>query len=186
MVCEIMLLEMALRGRGGQGVVTAGELMVKAMVIEGKYAQSIPFYGGERRGAPVSSFLRLSDQPIFLHSHISNPDGVAVFDSSLMQLINVTEGMKSSGFLLINTSESKKWWKNEYIVDATSIAKELGLVVAGWAVVNTTMIGALAKVLGMPSLSSLEEAVKEEFPGKIGELNAEAVERGYKGVKKVD
>lgn len=181
-----MLLEIALRGRGGQGVVTAGELMVKAMVLEGKYAQSIPFYGGERRGAPVASFLRLSNQPILIHSHISNPDGVVVFDPSLLQLINVTEGMKESGFLLINTSESKKWWKNEYIVDATSIAKELGLVVAGWAVVNTAMIGALAKVIGMPSLSALEEAVKDEFSGKIGELNAEAVERGYKEVKKVD
>ena len=181
-----MLLELALRGRGGQGVVTAGELMVKSMVIEDEYAQSIPFYGGERRGAPVVSFLRLSDQPIFLHREVYNSDGVAVFDPSLMEIMNVIEGIKDSGFLLINTPEPKKWWRNEYIVDATSIAKELELVVAGWAVVNTAMIGALAKVLGKPSLNSLEEAVKEEFPGKIGELNAEAVDRGYKGVRKVD
>lgn len=181
-----MLIELALRGRGGQGVVTAGELVVKAMVMEDKYAQSIPFYGGERRGAPVVSFLRLSDQPIFLHREVYNPDGVAVFDPSLVQLMNVVEGIRENGFLLVNTPEAKRWWKNEYIVDATSIAKELSLVVAGWAVVNTVMIGALAKVLGQPSLTSLEEAVKEEFPGKLGELNAEAVERGYKEVRKVD
>jgi len=181
-----MLLELALRGRGGQGVVTAGELMVKAMVLEDKYAQSIPFFGGERRGAPVVSYLRLSDQPIFLHREVYNPDGIAVFDPSLMQIMDVTEGIKEKGFLLVNSPEPKRWWINEYIVDATSIAKELGLVIAGWAVINTAMVGALAKVLGMPSLSSLEEAVKEEFPGKIGELNAEAIERGYKEVKRVD
>ncbi|BFI73908.1 2-oxoacid:acceptor oxidoreductase family protein [Sulfurisphaera ohwakuensis] len=181
-----MLIEIALRGRGGQGVVTAGELMVKATVLEDKYAQSIPFYGGERRGAPVVSFLRLSDKPVLLHREVYNPDGVAVFDPSLTKIMDVKQGIKEDGFLLINTSEAKKIWKNEYIVDATSIAKDLGLVIAGWAVVNTTMIGALAKILGMPSLTSLEEAIKEEFPGKLGELNAEAIERGYKEVKKVD
>lgn len=181
-----MLLELALRGRGGQGVVTAGEMVVKASVLEDSYAQSIPFYGGERRGAPVVSFLRISDQPIFLHREVYNPDGVVVFDSSLIQVINVTEGIKESGFLLINTPEPKRWWKNEYIVDATSIAKDLNLIVAGWAVVNTAMIGALAKVLGRPSISSLEKVVKEEFPGKLGELNAEAVERGYKEVRRID
>ncbi|MCH4816364.1 MAG: 2-oxoacid:acceptor oxidoreductase family protein [Saccharolobus sp.] len=180
------LIELALRGRGGQGIVTAGELVTKAMVLEDKYAQSIPFFGGERRGAPVVSFLRLSDKPILLHREVYNPDGVAIFDTSLIQIINVTEGLKENGFLLLNTNTPKRIWKNEYIVDATSIAKELGLVVAGWAVVNTAMIGALVKILGQPSLHSLEEAVKEEFPGKIGELNAEAVEMGYKEVKRVD
>jgi len=181
-----MLVELALRGRGGQGVVTAGELLVKAEVLDDKYGQSIPFYGGERRGAPVISYVRLSDQPIFLHREVYNSDGVAVFDPSLFKIMNITEGIKESGFLLINSSQPKRIWKREYIVDATNIAKELGLVVAGWTVVNTTMVGALAKVLGQPTLASLEEAVKEEFHGKLGELNAEAVERGYKEVRLVD
>ncbi|WP_338604560.1 2-oxoacid:acceptor oxidoreductase family protein [Sulfolobus tengchongensis] len=182
----MMLIELALRGRGGQGVVTAGELIVKALVLEDKYGQSIPFYGGERRGAPVVSFIRLSDKPILLHREVYNPDGVAVFDPSLLQIVNVTEGLKGNGFLLLNTPEAKRAWKNEYIVNATSIAKELGLVIAGWAVVNTAMVGALVRILGQPSLTALEEAVKDQFSGKLGELNVEAVERGYKEVKRVD
>ncbi|ARM76888.1 2-oxoacid:acceptor oxidoreductase family protein [Acidianus manzaensis] len=181
-----MLKEISLRGRGGQGVVTAGELLVKASILEDEYGQSIPFYGGERRGAPVVTFVRLSENPILLHREVYNPDGVAVFDPSLLSILNVTEGLKDTGFLLVNTSIPKKLVKNEYIVDATTIAKNLGLTIAGWAVVNTALIGAISKILGKPSLKSLEEAIEEEFEGKLGELNAEAAELGYKEVKKVD
>ncbi|AWR98044.1 pyruvate synthase [Acidianus sulfidivorans JP7] len=181
-----MLKEISLRGRGGQGVVTAGELLVKAAVLEDEYGQSIPFYGGERRGAPVVTFVRLSEEPILLHREVYNPDGVVVFDPSLFSILNVTEGLKDTGFLLVNTPVPKKLANNEYIIDATSIAKKLGLIVAGWTVVNTTMVGAVAKILGKPSLNSLEEAIKEEFPGKVGELNAEAAELGFKEVRKVD
>jgi len=79
-----------------------------------------------------------------------------------------------------------KVWKNTYVVDATGIAKDLGLVVAGWAVVNTAMAGALANLLHTIKLDSLEEVVKETFPGKLGELNAEAVDLGYRTVRRVD
>lgn len=181
-----LIEEISLFGRGGQGVVTAGELLVSAAVKDGLYGQSIPFYGGERRGAPVRSDVRISDEPLYLHRRTYNPDVVAVFDSTLLDILKVTEGLKEDGSMLINSKRLLKVWKNTYVVDATGIAKDLGLVVAGWAVVNTAMAGALANLLHTIKLDSLEEVVKETFPGKLGELNAEAVDLGYRTVRRVD
>jgi len=90
------MLEISLKGRGGQGVVTAGELLVSAAIKEGIYGQSIPFYGGERRGAPVTSEVRVSKEPIFMHRRVYNPDIIAVFDPSLINLENLLEGLKNT------------------------------------------------------------------------------------------
>ncbi len=166
---------------------TAGEVLVASSISEGYYGQSIPFYGGERRGAPVTSEVRLSKEPIFLHRRVYNPDVVAVFDPSLFSVLNPLEGLKENGKVLVNTANPRKVWKETYVVDATRIAQDVGLVIAGWAVVNTAMVGALANLLrDYVDLEALEEVVKEEFPGKLGELNAEAISLGYRGVKRVD
>ncbi|BBL46512.1 MULTISPECIES: 2-oxoacid:acceptor oxidoreductase family protein [Metallosphaera] len=180
------MIEISLKGRGGQGVVTAGELLTKAVIAEGKYAQSIPFFGGERRGAPVSSEVRVSDKPIPLHRRVYNPDVVTVFDTTLLEILNPLEGIKENGVLIINSDNPKKYWKNTYYVNATEIARGLGLVVAGWSVVNTAMLGALVKVTGITDPELLEEAVMEEFPGKIGELNAKAILLGSREVRALD
>ncbi|MCI2414775.1 MAG: 2-oxoacid:acceptor oxidoreductase family protein [Candidatus Aramenus sp.] len=181
------MIELSIKGRGGQGVVTAGELLVASSISEGYYGQSIPFYGGERRGAPVTSEVRLSKEPIFLHRRVYNPDVVAVFDAFLFSATNPLEGLKENGKVLMNSSNPRKVWRETYVVDATKIAQDIGLVIAGWAVVNTAMVGALASLLKeYVDLDALEEVVKEEFPGKLGEMNAEAVSLGYRGVKKVD
>ncbi|WP_048057593.1 2-oxoacid:acceptor oxidoreductase family protein [Metallosphaera cuprina] len=180
------MIEISLKGRGGQGVVTAGELLTKSVIAKGKYAQSIPFFGGERRGAPVSSEVRISDEPIPLHRRVYNPDVVVVFDTTLIPLINPLEGLKDNGILLINSDNPKKYWKNTYYVNATEIARSLGLVVAGWSVVNTAMLGALAEMTKVVEPELLETSVMEEFPGKLGELNAKAVFLGTKEVKSLD
>ncbi|MEM0202012.1 MAG: 2-oxoacid:acceptor oxidoreductase family protein, partial [Candidatus Micrarchaeaceae archaeon] len=96
------MIEIILRGRGGQGVVTAGELLVKAAVSENKYGQSIPFFGGERRGAPVVSYVRLSDSKITMHRNVYNPEMVAVFDSSLFNVMDPLEGLTSNGIVVLN------------------------------------------------------------------------------------
>ena len=181
-----MLEEISLKGRGGQGVVTAGELLVASAIKQGYYAQSIPFYGGERRGAPVTSDVRISNEPILLHSHVYNPDIVAVFDSSLLHIMNVTENLKPEGVVIINSKQPYKVGPHTYVVDATDIAKELGLVIAGWPVVNTAMAGAIANVTRTIDLDDLEETIKETFEGKLGELNAEAAYRGFKEVRRID
>ncbi|EZQ11237.1 MULTISPECIES: 2-oxoacid:acceptor oxidoreductase family protein [Acidianus] len=179
------MLEISLKGRGGQGVVTAGELLAKGAIIEGLFAQSVPFFGGERRGAPVSSEVRVSDSPIPLHRRVYNPDMVAVFDPSLMEILRPLEGIKNDGILVINSNSPKSYWKNTYFLDATAIAMSIGLTIGGWSVVNTAMLGAMVKVSRIVDVNAIEDAVKEEFPGKLGEINAEAVEMGYKEVSLV-
>ncbi|AWR99200.1 2-oxoacid:acceptor oxidoreductase family protein [Metallosphaera hakonensis] len=180
------MIEISLKGRGGQGVVTAGELLTRAVIAKGKYAQSIPFFGGERRGAPVSSEVRISDEPISLHRRVYNPDVVTVFDTTLISLMNPLEGIKDNGILLINSDNPKKYWKNTFYLNATDIARSLGLVVAGWSVVNTAMLGALVQVTKVVEPELVEESVKETFPGKLGELNAKAIYLGWKEVKALD
>ena len=181
----VMRLEIVLRGRGGMGVVTAGEILVKAAVLEGKYGQSIPSYGGERRGAPVTSYVRLSDEPIYIHREVYNADLIGVFDPSLFKVMNPLENLKEDGILVINTKTPQKLWKKTFYLDAVEIAEKLNLIIAGWRLVNIPMVGAIARITGMISLDAIEEAVKEEFEGKLGETNAEAAKLGYEMVREV-
>jgi len=178
------VIEISLHGRGGQGVVAAGELLVKGAVKQGIYAQSIPFFGGERRGAPVRSGVRISDSPIYTHESIKDADIMAIFDVSLLDVVDL-HILKDGGSLLINSPSPKKIVQNTYYVDATSIAKSLGLVIAGWPLVNTPLMGALAKISGIVNVEDLEAIAIEQF-GRRGELNAKAIELGANGVRKLD
>ncbi len=182
-----MLIELRFHGRGGMGVVTAAELLVSAALREGLYGQSIPMFGPERRGAPVVVFARVSDRPIRLHSRVEHPHIVAVFDYRLAEFIDVTKGFKGDLLLMnapsFNELPSSLKASKLAVVDATEIAVKLKLVVAGWPVVNTAMLGALAKASELVSLNSIVEAIKERWPGRIGELNAEAAHRAYQEVQ---
>ena len=176
--------EIRIHGRGGQGGVTAAELLAHAAFMEGKWAQSFAFFGAERRGAPVEAFLRIADKPNPIRSRIYKPDYVLVFDPKLLEIVRVTEGLKKDGTIIINTTKNPEeigiTGHRVATVDATGIALELNLLVAGLPVVNTTMTGAFAGATGEIKLESVMEAIRKRWPGPVGEKNAEAAARAYK------
>ena len=175
-----MFVELRLHGRGGQGIVTASEMLVEAATIDGYYGQSIPIFGAERRGAPVTASARVSDRPIRRHSQIYSPDIVAVFDPLFLFKGEVTAGLKDNGTIVVNHKSRPEISKYKvYVVDATRIAVENNLVVAGWAVVNTAMLGAIAKVLGFISQGALEKVVRMRWSGDLCDRNLQAVIQAY-------
>jgi 2-oxoacid:acceptor oxidoreductase gamma subunit (pyruvate/2-ketoisovalerate family) len=183
-----VLKEIRIHGRGGQGSVTAAELLAHAAFVEGKSVQAIPFFGAERRGAPVKAFARVSDEPILVHSQIYNPDYVIVLDHAIYKVVDVTEGLKKGGMIIINTTKKPKevgmtGWRVA-TVDATGIALELNLLVAGLPVVNTAIIGAFAKATGEVKLTSVLKAIKDTWSGGAGEKNARAAELAYERLTK--
>jgi len=179
------MIEIRWHGRGGQGAVTSVELLALAAIEEGKYAQGFPAFGPERRGAPVMAYNRVSEKPIMIRSGIYHPDVVVVLDPSLVGLVNVTDGLKPDGLLIINTSkpapvirEQLKYKGKLATVDATHIAREeLGVPIA-----NTTMLGAVMKATKVLKLESLNEPIEERF-GKIAYKNKNALKRAFDDVK---
>ncbi len=177
-------VEIRFHGRGGQGAVTAATLLVAAALNEGKWGQAIPSFGAERRGAHVLAFARVSEKPVPIHSQVRWPKIIVVLDPGLLlveeERKRVLAGASSDTIIVANTPEPVNVGGVKlYYVDATRIARELGLVVAGWPVVNTSMLGALAKATGIVSIDSVLKAIKSYWPGRLGELNAEAAKRAY-------
>jgi pyruvate ferredoxin oxidoreductase gamma subunit len=170
------MYEIRLHSRGGQGGVTAAKLLALAAFRDGKYATAAPFYGAERRGAAVVSYIRLDDRPIKVYSQIRHPDLVIVLDASVMETVNVLEGIKPDGTVLINSPHpvAMEGHPTSY-VDLTGIALSLGLVIAGSPILNTPLIGALAR-LGLVSRESARGAIMETF---ADERNVQAAERAY-------
>jgi pyruvate ferredoxin oxidoreductase gamma subunit len=184
-----MLKEIRIHGRGGQGGVTAAEMLARAAFKEGKWVQSFPFFGAERRGAPVKAFARISDEPILVRSQVYSPDYVVVLDSTLLQVIDVTEGMKKDGIVVVNATRKPEELTSlrgyrVATVDATGIALELRLIVAGLPVLNTPMLGAFAGATGEVKLETVMETIREEWTGAIGEKNAEGAAQAYKKLNK--
>lgn len=187
------MIEISWLGRGGQGVVFASRLLVEALTLEGKYAQSIIFFGAERRGAPVRAYNRISDSYIKYHHFVHIADILVVFSSELLSTTNVIDELKENGLLIVNAPsfDSIKQYipANRKIkvggVDATKIALGLNLKVAGIVVPNTIMLGAFSKLVGMPSLDSLLEAIRSKWADnpKLANLNMEAAKRGFKEAK---
>jgi pyruvate ferredoxin oxidoreductase gamma subunit len=184
-----MMKGIRFHGRGGEGVVIAAELLADAAFREGKGVQSFPYFGGERRGAPVSAFVRISDRPIRLRGPIYSPDYVVVL-SPFLAGVDVTDGIKKSGLLLINGPGRRKRYEFEghrvVKVDATKIAVKLGLVVAGFAVVNTVMLGAFARASKLVTIDSVKKAIIERWPSEVGEKNADAAMLGYMLLRGID
>jgi pyruvate ferredoxin oxidoreductase gamma subunit len=179
------MLEIRWHGRGGQGAVTSVELLALSAIEEGKYAQGFPSFGPERRGAPVTAFNRVDDAQIKIRSGIYHPDVVVVLDESLVGLVDVAEGLKPDGILLVNTTKSLEDLKKKIsfsgkiaVCDATGIAwKELGVPIT-----NTTMLGALVKVTGIVKIESLDNPLTRRF-GRIAPKNQAAAKRAYEEVK---
>jgi len=178
------LLEVRWHGRGGMGAVTSAELVARAAISEGKYAQSFPSFGPERRGAPVLAFLRISDAFIRIRTDIYEPDIVVVLDPGLLRAVDVTSGLKDKGKVIVNSSKSPADLKSEFgykwpvaTVNATKIAGET----IGMPITNTAMIGALIKVTGAAKMEALAEQLQERF-GARAKGNIEAMNRAYKEI----
>ena len=170
------MFEIRIHSRGGQGGVTAARLIALAAFRDGKYATACPFYGAERRGAPVVSFVRIDDRPIKVYSQIRAPDLVVVLDSSVMDVVDVLSGLKKDGSVLLNASHPVQLddWP-VYTVDLTGIALRENLVVAGSPILNTPVLGALARI-GIVSINSVKLAIREMF---TDERNVQAAETAY-------
>jgi 2-oxoacid:acceptor oxidoreductase gamma subunit (pyruvate/2-ketoisovalerate family) len=178
-----LLKEIIIHGRGGQGAVTAAQLLAHAAFFEGKWVQAFPYFGAERRGAPVKAFARMSDQPILMHSQIYDPDYVIILSPELTRIVNVTKGLKKDGLILMNTTKKPDEINLDAeriaTIDATGIAIELGLLVAGFPVVNTAIVGAFAKATSEIKLESFVKTIRETWSGSAGEKNARAAELAY-------
>ena len=176
-------IEIRWHGRGGQGGVTSAELIAQAAISEDKYAQAFPSFGPERRGAPVQAFDRIySEEPVRIRAEVIEPDVVVVLDPGLLPIVKVDSGLKDDGTVIINTKKTAAQIRDEFgikgklaIVNATLIAREE----LGVPIVNTTMLGALIKVIGIVKMESAHAPIMKRF-GRLGERNIKAMQRAYK------
>lgn len=177
--------ELIIIGRGGQGGVTAARILASAAVKDGKWGQAIPEFGAERRGAIVKSYVRISSLPVITHSGIKRADVLIVLSPDIMRLINIDELLKGpDSVVIVNSPTPIKTKYSTHWVDATSISEKLGLVVAGWHIVNVPMLGAFVRVTGLVSLNSLIESLSELIgKGDYVKLNIEAAKLGYAMVR---
>jgi len=180
------MFEVRIHGRGGQGVVTAAEMLSVAAFLEGKHTQAFPSFGSERTGAPVVAFCRISEEEIRLREPIQTPDALIVQDPTLFRALDVTEGLKGSGYLIVNTGRSFADIHIEPIVsrlpDGHAIATpatELALKFVNRPSPNTALLGAFAALVGVVSLHSVLNAIRHAFPGRVGEANVEAAKAAY-------
>ncbi len=165
------MLEIRFHSRGGQGGVVAGKLLSVALFKEGRHVQAFPTFGVERRAAPVQAFVRFDDQPIRIRTQIYNPDHIVILDQSLIQMMDVTQGLKPGGYIIINTESKPEDFHfsdnfKVVTVDATKIAVRNGLGSVTQPIVNTAILGAVAKVLKIVSIDSIAAAIEEDVPGK--------------------
>ncbi len=175
------MIEIRFHGRGGQGAVVASNLLADAAFREGKYVQAFPYFGVERRGAPVASFTRIDKNPIKIKSQVYTPNYIIVLDPTLMDVTDVTSGLDKDGVVLINSDKDPKYYNLSFktaTVDATSIAIENKLGSKMSPIVNTSILGAFAKISGEVMLESIILAIKENAPSKKEE-NIKAAKEAY-------
>ena len=183
------LVEIVFHGRGGQGAVTAANLLVAAALDDGnKGVQAFPFFGAERRGAPVRAFARISEEEIHLRSEIYEPDIVIVLDESIMDIVDVLKGLKKNGKILINsrTNPNDFDFSNKFdvaTVDATGIALKHEILVGGIPVVNTPILGSIPKLLNRVTLKSIQKNIKEKWSGELSKKNVNATQDAYDQVE---
>ena len=185
------IIEIRWHGRGGQGAKTVAEFLALVALNEGKYSQGFPEYGPERSGAPIKGYTRISEGRIKMHSAIYHPDIVLVLDSSLLDSVNVCDGLKEGGIVIINTTipipelEAKYSFlkgKKVWTLDANKIAKDE----IGKAIPNMPILGALVKASGVVKMDSVINDIRAEFTKKFSpkilEGNINAVKRAYEEV----
>jgi pyruvate ferredoxin oxidoreductase gamma subunit len=175
--------EISIHGRGGQGSLVLAQFMAIAALEDGKYGQAFPFLGGggERRGKPIIAYCRLDDHPIRLRSRVANPDYIILQDVTIFKEVNVLDGLKPGGMILINTDKSVAdlGLSGDFQVFAFS-ATDLAREILGLPIMNTALLGAFSAVTKELSLDAVLKAVRSRFPGDLGEKNARVVEESYK------
>jgi len=187
---EIKSTEVRWHARGGQGAVTASKLLAETALEEGKYFQGMPDYGAERSGAPIRAYTRISEAPIKPYCMVTEPNVVAVLDTTLIGVVDVIEGLKEDGIVLVNSNLSPGEVRSQigfkgkiYTVDATAIAMEA----LGRNLPNTPMLGALARVTGIVGKDSLAQKVRTKFGATMKEevvqANVKALEKSYDSVQ---
>jgi pyruvate ferredoxin oxidoreductase gamma subunit len=183
------MFQVRIHGRGGQGVVTAAELLSVAAYLEGGHAQAFPSFGSERMGAPVVSFCRIDDKEIRLREPILEPDALIVQDPTLFKAIDVCQGLRPTGYLLVNSNRSL----TELHLDAiakqlpgghvlTVPASELAHKYVGRPLPNAALLGAFARLTGIVQLKSVTTAIREAFGEKIAEANVAAATAAYDAI----
>ncbi len=183
------MVEIRFHGRGGQGTVVASKVLADALAKEGNYVQAYPEFGVERRGAPVFAFIRIDNKPIYDKSRIYAPDHVVVVDPTLVDAIDVTEGLKEGGVIIINSDKRPAEFKiaKKYrvaAINATGIAVKHKLGSLAAPIVNTAIVGAVIKILNLTKEESLLQAIREGIPSKP-EDNVAAAREAYELAEKV-
>ncbi len=189
-LASVKVFQVRIHGRGGQGVVTAAELLSVAAFVEGRNAQAFPTFGSERTGAPVVSFCRIDDKPIRVREPISEPDALIIQDPTLLHQVDLFAGLESDGYMLINSERSfEELGLGEFVkgfqperlltVPATALANEH----LGRPLPNGVMLGGFAALSGLVSVESVAGAIRERFHGKLGQANVVAVEAAYEYVQ---
>lgn len=180
------MLQVRIHGRGGQGVVSAAEMLSVAAFLEGKHAQAVPSFGSERMGAPVVSFCRIDEREIRLREPVLEPDALIVQDPTLFHAIDVFNGLTDDGYLLINSSRSADELGISEAVERLPEghvcivpATEIALKYVKRPVPNAVLLGSLAAVTGVIKLESVISAIETKFPGKVGEANITAARVAY-------
>ena len=183
-----MMTEIRLHGRGGQGVVSAAQLIADAAVLEGKYVQAFPEFGAERSGAPIAAYARVSDRPIEIHSFIRNPDVVVVVDRSMTSFKSTTSGLRKDGYFICNSEGAPEELRGKlglgpsvkvFALDATGIAMRS----IGRDFPNTPMLGILLRQTNLVGYDSLTKVLRERFKGAVLAGNEAALKLGYEGAK---
>ncbi len=184
-------IEVRWHGRGGQGAVTAASILAEAAYYEGyKGVTSAPFFGAERRGAPVIATTRFGWEPIRTFSLVETPDVVVVLDETLLTVVNVAAGIRPDGIVLINSTKPAEAIQldtaiNISTTNASAWAKEAGLIVAGTVLFNTTILGGFCKATGLISMESMEKALRHHFKGDAAERNVEGARLAYRGTSRL-
>ncbi|MEK7242242.1 MAG: pyruvate ferredoxin oxidoreductase subunit gamma [Planctomycetota bacterium] len=178
------MIEIRIHGRGGQGIVTSGELIGFAAFSDGKYAQAYPSFGSERMGSPVTTYVRIDDCPIRTRTLIYNPDFIIIQDSTLLATEPVLDGLKPKGLVLVNTKKSADALGLDLNSRVLTIpATELAMEALGRPIVNTTILGAFAAASGAISLEGIRSALEHRFTKELAEKNLKAATKGYNFVK---
>ena len=180
------MFQIRIHGRGGQGVVTAAELLSIAAFREGKHAQAFPSFGSERMGAPVLAYCRIADREIRSREPIMEPDALIIQDPTLLHSVDVFGGLSPRGYILLNSSRSfEALGIGEFVAaypagHALCVpATELARVHIGRPIPNAALLGAFAALTGVLSLQAVTAAIHDKFPGRVGERNVAAAWAAY-------
>ncbi|MGA3115378.1 MAG: 2-oxoacid:acceptor oxidoreductase family protein [Syntrophobacteraceae bacterium] len=170
-------IEVRWHGRGGQGAVTAAEILAQAAFYDGyKGVTAAPFFGAERRGAPVIATNRFARDPVRTFSLVTNPSVVVVLDETILRVVDVSAGIQQDGIVLINSRKSPDQFAlpshlRVAVTDATQWATKAGLVISGAVLFNTAILGGFSKATGLIGMESIEKALRNRFKGDAGEQN---------------